>query len=324
MSRAPIVGQVLGWTLAVACHEPATTPADAPREDDAATGPCVTYALPPREVEVREPELIEVSGLVASRAHPGVLWAHNDSGDRARVFAIGVDGAALGELAVPASMVDAEDLAIAPCPDAAAGGAPWCLWIADTGDNTRSRADAALIAVAEPEVGPDAPLGQAVAPRAWRFPVRYPASVSVDVEALAIAGGRVILFEKVDAASARVFAASLPAVDGDGIELAELAILASPGVPITYGQMITGADLHPLGDRLALRVYTGVYEYRLPAGSGLEDLARAERVEVTLGPLSERQGEAIAYDPREGGLWTMSEDPDLQATQPLHRFDCAP
>jgi hypothetical protein len=88
--------------------------------------------------------------------------------------------------------------------------------------------------------------------------------------------------------------------------------------------MITGADLHPLGGRLALRVYTGIYEYRLPPGGTLADLPAAERREVTLGPLSEAQGEAIAYDARAGALWTMSEDPQARLPQPLHRYACAP
>ena len=40
--------------------------------------------------------LNEASGLVASRTNPGVLWSHNDGGERPGVFALGLDGADLG------------------------------------------------------------------------------------------------------------------------------------------------------------------------------------------------------------------------------------
>src|SRR4051794_35074519 len=41
---------------------------------------------------VAAPEATELSGLVASRRRAGVLWTHNDSGDRPRLFALASDG----------------------------------------------------------------------------------------------------------------------------------------------------------------------------------------------------------------------------------------
>ncbi len=41
-------------------------------------------------------ELDEASGLGHSRADGGVLWTHNDSGDRPRLFAMSVEGGHLG------------------------------------------------------------------------------------------------------------------------------------------------------------------------------------------------------------------------------------
>jgi hypothetical protein len=46
-----------------------------------------------------------------------VLWANNDSGDSARVFAVGSDGADLGTVTVSgATATDWEDLALGPAP----------------------------------------------------------------------------------------------------------------------------------------------------------------------------------------------------------------
>ena len=40
---------------------------------------------------VADPAVVELSGIVASRAHPGVLWVHNDSGGAPAVYALLVD-----------------------------------------------------------------------------------------------------------------------------------------------------------------------------------------------------------------------------------------
>jgi hypothetical protein len=62
---------------------------------------------------VQTDEASELSGLAASRSRPRVLWTHNDSGDRPRVFALRPDGSLLADLGVPgAEAVDWEDIAI--------------------------------------------------------------------------------------------------------------------------------------------------------------------------------------------------------------------
>jgi hypothetical protein len=287
---------------------------------DARAGLCAGNYDAPDDVPVAEPALIEVSGLVASHQNPGVLWAHNDSGDAPRVFALGTDGAALGQLVLTgAPLRDLEDIALGPCPD----GAGACLWLADLGNNAKGRGDLAVYAVREPTVSAAAPLGKQGSPY-WRFPVSYPAGVTIDVEAAVVGESppRLTIYEKVDGPTARIFRAALPSTDGATIAFAQAGSLASPGVAVKYGRMITGADLHPSGTRVALRTYTGVFEYRLEAGGTPADLDAASKETVVLGPLSEGQGEAIAYDASGTALWTMSEDPDGDVTQPLHFYGC--
>jgi len=45
---------------------------------------------------VESEELVEASGVVASRRTPGVLWSHNDAGDDPRLFALSTTGRHLG------------------------------------------------------------------------------------------------------------------------------------------------------------------------------------------------------------------------------------
>jgi hypothetical protein len=276
------------------------------------------YRLESPRARLEGTDLVEVSGVATSLLDPEVLWMHNDSGDAARLFAVGTDGRRLGELLLPeVAGVDLEDVAAAPCPD---GSGP-CLWIADTGDNQRARSDATVYAVPEPRVSASAPLVDAVAAATWSFPVRYPDG-PVDVEALFVApdASAFFLIEKAETAEVRLFRVS--ALPGASDEAVELARFAAPGVDISMGRLVTGADLHPSGRALAVRVYTGVYEYRV---SGVEELARLGALVpqlVALGPFSERQGEAVAYDGTGLGLWTVSEDPRRRGGQPLNHHAC--
>jgi hypothetical protein len=212
--------------------------------------------------------------------------------------------------------LDAEDIAAAPCPD----GDGLCLWIADTGNRPAERTDLAIVVVREPEVDAADVERQIDIDDAWVFGVSYPDD-AVDAEALVVApdASALWLIEKVDAATARIFRLEAP-FDGGALE--EVGVVSSPGVAVPKGLMITGADLHSSGQQLVVRTYTGSYEYRFGEGQGPADLGAIEPVVVTLGPLSEPQGEAIAYDDEGIGLWTVSEDPDQTTPPPLHHYDC--
>jgi hypothetical protein len=86
-----------------------------------------------------DPRIGESSGVAASRRSPGVLWTHNDSGDRPYLFATDTSGAALGTFSVTgARNVDWEDIALGRCAGAT------CLYLADTGDNNERRSSVAL------------------------------------------------------------------------------------------------------------------------------------------------------------------------------------
>jgi hypothetical protein len=266
-----------------------------------------------------DPRVTEASGIVASRLNPGVLWVHNDSGDDARLYALAADGASLGSLkltGVEAS--DFEDIAAARCP----GGDGHCLWVGDVGNNNFDRQDLSLIIVEEPLVGVQG-LGDAEARPAFVVELSYPGD-PINSEALIVEpdGSGFALFEKIDGRELRVFGHSGAIVDGARVDLEELASLDSPGIPIERGLMVTGADLHPSGDAILLRLYTGVFEYRLERGGGVESMGSVEPSLVVAGPLSEAQGEAVAYDEEGTGVWTVSEDRQLMPGQMLHHYRC--
>lgn len=170
----------------------------------------------------------------------------------------------------------------------------------------------------EPAVGGF--FGDIDAAAVWRFPVRYPGDEGVDAEALLVEsdGTGFYLFEKVDAAAARLFATGPGLAPDADNELEVLTVIASPGIAIPLGRMITGADLHPSGDRLFVRVYTMSVEYRLAPDETIAELANVAPTVVAVGPLTEGQGEAIGYSAEGTGLWTVSEG----AGAILHAYPC--
>ncbi|MBR57677.1 MAG: hypothetical protein CMH54_06415 [Myxococcales bacterium] len=273
-------------------------------------------ATPTEMATLQTAVLAEASGMVASYSNPNILWMHNDSGDAANLYAISTDGTLVATVEIPGvSPVDIEDIARATCPD----GEGSCLWVADIGNNNQDR-DVLDIHVAE-EI--DLSVSNIPSPtRTWRYQYRYPHD-PVDSEALVVApdGSRLWIFEKVDGPNARVYALENPQEETVAT-LSIVATIPSPGLAIPYGRMITAADLHPSGQRLLIRVYTGSWEYRFDSSLDFENLGAIEPLTVALGPLTEAQGEAICYDNPGTGLWTVSEDPEGAGHQPLHHYPC--
>ena len=120
--------------------------------------------------------LRETSGLAVSRRDPAVLWALNDGGNAAALYALARDGRPLARYSVEAVNRDWEDLAAFRL-----DGEPHLL-VADTGDNGRRRDEVVLHLIAEPALGAlaGAPL---VPARTLRF--RYEDGAH-DVEAVAV------------------------------------------------------------------------------------------------------------------------------------------
>jgi hypothetical protein len=108
--------------------------------------PPFTYTQPRKVCELSNPEIRESSGLAASRRHPGVLWTHNDSGDRARIFAFDRQGRDLGTCEIAdAAADDWEDMASVRL------DGQCCLLLADVGNNRGWKKGGILYLVAEPE-----------------------------------------------------------------------------------------------------------------------------------------------------------------------------
>ncbi len=98
-----------------------------------------------RRIAVDSQALTEMSGMTASAIHNNRYWAHNDSGDRARLFAFDGNGTVLSELKIKgAGAFDWEDM------DSFRDGSDGFLLVGDIGDNMAFRPFTDVYLVKEP------------------------------------------------------------------------------------------------------------------------------------------------------------------------------
>ncbi|MEO1057557.1 MAG: hypothetical protein AAFY28_11640, partial [Actinomycetota bacterium] len=262
--------------------------------------------------DVVSTEIVEASGLVASRSHPGVFWTHNDGPDT-RLFAIGEDGSDLAVFDAGAAgagtALDIEDIALSY-----RDGAPELL-IADIGDNRLERESIQFIRLPEPD--PASP-GQIEEVEVVEFV--YPDGPH-NAETLLVDDDAGLFFiitkDQEEATGAReglgetlpamIYEGPLGATAGAGpIELVARGMLDMPALSDEATQspahpfallgaagVATGGDLAADGSLIALRTYETVWLWDRPAGTSIPDALQGTPCEITA--VFEPQGEAVAF-----------------------------
>lgn len=215
-----------------------------------ACGLCAKYGTPVPIAPVPE-ALSELSGLAASRIHPGVLYAHNDSANNPRFFALSTAGQMVAEFHLPgASATDWEGIAVGPCP---AGS---CIYIADIGDNELRRDHHVVYRLPEPTslVAGD---GGLLTVAYETFPFSYPdGRHNAETVLVHPVSGEMFVVTKSDAGAA-LYGFPAPLVADETAVLASLGPVAAPA---DVGPITDGA-FHPCAERVLLRTKSAVLEF---------------------------------------------------------------
>jgi hypothetical protein len=207
------------------------------------------------------------------------------------LFAIDTSGALLGQVTVTgATLVDWEDIAAGPCDGKS------CLFIADIGDNARSRSSVAIYMVPEPapESGQTEPARVLLA--------QYPEGAQ-DAEAIfVLPDGGIYLVTKGRRAEIALYRFPRTTAQAGGIVTLE-RVRSLWREPRSEWDRVTGATASPDGRWVAIRTYRTLFLF---SAEQLTGKGEAPSTRFDLSPLRERQGESVALAD-DGQVWLTTE-----------------
>ena len=230
---------MVGACAAVAATSVALLPpANAASPAGAAHGARAASAEPEIDRHLWDDRITESSGLARSTYARRLLWTHNDSGDSARVYAVGATGNTRAVLTLEgAGAADWEDISTGP---------DHTIWVADIGDNGWDRGHVTVYRFTEPK---DVTSGSV---EAVRYDLAYPDG-SRDAEAMMVRprSGRLFIVSKVEGGGA-IYRAPRH-LSTSGVNRME-RVSSAPST-------ITGGSFAPDGRSFALVSYTRTYVF---------------------------------------------------------------
>lgn len=248
-------------------------------------------------------KLGEISGLADSRRNPGVLWLHNDSGDKARIFAVNLAGALVAEVALPGvKAVDWEDIAVGPGPQT---GSTY-LYIGDIGDNQANRKTLKVYRAPEPLVDPGMPGASLELSAVETLELRYPDGPH-DAETLLVDPwtADVLVLTKESSGKSKLYLAKAPLMPGAVADLIKVGKLDFGKGVLPGSQLATAGDISADGLSIGLRSGDTAFEWRRLAGESVAMTILAAPCAVALA--KEGQGEAFGYAADGTGFHTVGE-----------------
>ncbi len=245
----------------------------------------------------------ESSGLCVSHRNSRVLWTHNDSGDKARIFAMNDSARVLGIYYLRgAANRDWEDMCSARIHDTA-----W-IYVGEIGDNNAAYETKTIYCVAEPSVSASQGEVSDTLSVARSISFAYPDGKR-DAECLMIDAQTEDLYvisKRED--SVHVYRLPYPQRTDSLCAIELVAIL-----PYTF---ITAGDISPDGSEILIKNYTTVYHFHREAGESIAQCLLRTPIQEPYE--MEPQGEAIAFDPDGSGYYTTSEN--SAAKIPAHLY----
>jgi hypothetical protein len=230
----------------------------------------------------------EASGIAASRKNQDIVWVHNDSGDRHRIFAVDRTGNVKKIFVLPGAQArDWEDIAIGPGPVA---GEDY-LYVGDIGDNARKHPFKIIYRFLEPSI--NASIGRV---DAIRF--RYPDG-SYNAETLMVDPvTRDILVVTKESKSAQVYRLPYP-------QSTEEIITLQPVATLDLDLALSG-DISADAQKILIKTREKIYYWkRARADEPLTDVFK--RAPAFLPYIEEYLEEGACFDPSGQGYYTIGE-----------------
>jgi len=247
---------------------------------------------------IESEEIVEASGLAASRKNPGVLWTHNDSGGKSKVFAFDSLGKNLGHYLIAGIQNrDWEDIAVGP---GSIEGKQY-LYIGDIGDNSLTYTKKHIYRIPEPYVSVDQSPIDTILYNAERLVFQYPDGIH-NSETLMIHPLSLDIYIVSKEKKTKVYKVSwpyefysLPTFNVDTLEIVT-------DLPF---QNAVGGDISAGGDEILIKSKNAIYYWKNKDDQTVEE-ALLDTIKI-VPYIKEPNGEAVCWAYDLSGYYTISE-----------------
>ena len=243
-------------------------------------------------------EIVEASGIAASRKNPGVFWTHNDSGGKNRVFAFDSTGRHLGDYYLAGIQNrDWEDIAVGPGP---VEGEQY-IYIGEIGDNSVRYDSKYIYRVPEPQVSVGQSPVDTVLYEVERLVFQYPDG-NRNAETLMIDPLTLDIYIVSKESNTKTYRATWPYTfhAAPTFDVDTLEVVTS----FAYSTAV-GGDISPNGREILIKKYNVVYYWTRDEGQTIDEAFEADIRTVPY--FIEPQGEAVCWAADSSGYYTLSE-----------------
>ncbi len=239
-------------------------------------------------------DVVEISGVAASRVNPGILYIHNDSGNLNQVYLTDGTGANKGTLNLaPVSNRDWEDIAVGPGPVAGKS----YVYVADIGDNDSKYKSVFIYRFVEPELaGKTMPVINI--DTVDKIELKYPDGPRNAETLMVDPQTKDIYIASKESNTSKIYVAHYP-------QSTSTFTVMAPVVKLLFNKA-TGGDISADGTEILLRSKEFVWYWKLPAGTsiGAGLLTKPHHAPYAN---NEPQGEGIGFAADGSGYFTTTE-----------------
>lgn len=240
-------------------------------------------------------DLVEISGVAASRINPGILYIHNDSGNPNQVYLTNGNGDNIGTLILtPVGNRDWEDIAVGPGPTPGKN----YIYVGDIGDNDSKHPSALIYRFPEPDLtGKTLPVSINI-DSLDIIELKYPDGPRNAETLMVDPLTKDIYIASKESNISKIYVARYPQNTGSATVMAPVVQL--------YMNKATAGDISPDGTEILLRSNELIWHWKLPAGTSISaGLLTAPQVAPYAN--NEPQGEGICFAADNSGYYTDTE-----------------
>ncbi len=240
-------------------------------------------------------DLLEVSGVAASRVNPGILYIHDDSGNPNQVYLTDGTGADIGTLTLtPVGNRDWEDIAVGPGP---IPGVSY-VYVGDIGDNKSQYGSVYIYRFPEPDLtGHTSPYVANIS-TVETIELKYPNGPRNAETLMVDPLTKDIYIASKSSNISEVFVARYP-------QSTTSTTVMTPVVQL-YFDKATGGDISPDGTEILLRSNQLIWYWKLPAGMSIS-AGLLTQPQVAPYANNEPQGEGVGFAADDSGYYTDTE-----------------